>query len=122
MGKEIGAAFVISGAFYRSPEELILRAQIHDSEADKVVRSSEALRIPAADVVAGLPLLEDVLGTEVAILFGLPAAVATGSRAGPLDFDEYRAYVERLQATWQSQEERPGTGQKAPAESPTDKE
>ena len=122
LGKEIGAAFVISGAFYRSPEELILRAQIHDSEADKVVRSSEALRIPAADVVAGLPLLEDVLGTEVAILFGLPAAVATGSRAGPLDFDEYRAYVERLQATWQSQEERPGTGQKAPAESPTDKE
>lgn len=102
VARGIAADFVISGAYYRSDEELILRSQIHGRSAGRVVASSEALRIPADDPIAGLAILEQALEPQVAELFDLPPAqTVPAGRAAPLDFGEYASYVEQLESSWQ---------------------
>ncbi len=101
VARETGSGIVISGAYYRRRQELILRGQITDVAGRKTLSATESLRTPISDPIGVLEDLEEAVRTRVATHLDRQLAPFGDLVARPPSYQAYEAYVSGMELYWQ---------------------
>ncbi len=100
VAEETGSGIVISGAYYRRRQELILRGQITDVAGRKTLSATESLRTPASDPIGVLEDLEEAVRTRVAAHLDRQLAQFGDLVTRPPSYEAYEAYVAGMEQYW----------------------
>ncbi len=101
VAQETGSGIVVSGAYYRQRDELVLRGQITDVTAGKILSATESLRTPLSDPIGVLEDLEEAVRTRVAAQLDRQLAQFGGLVTRPPSYQAYEAYVSGMERYWQ---------------------
>ncbi len=100
VAQETGSGIVISGAYYRRRQELIVRGQITDVAGRKTLSATESLRTPISDPIGVLENLEDAVRTRVAADLDRQLAQFGDLVTRPPSYEAYEAYVAGMEQYW----------------------
>ncbi len=100
VAQETGSGIMVSGAYYRQREELILRAQITDIAAGKILSATESLRTPISDPLGVLGDLEENVRTRVAAHLDRLLTEFGDLITKPPSYEAYEAYVSGIERYW----------------------
>ncbi|MEM1182549.1 MAG: protein kinase, partial [Acidobacteriota bacterium] len=94
------AGTLVSGAYYASGDELIVRGQITDTVEDRVISPLEPLRMPRKEPVGRLGILEEATRAKVAAAFDQQLATLGQLANAPPTYEAYEAYVQGMERFW----------------------
>lgn len=100
LARRTGAGLVVSGAYYRSGDTLMLQAAVTDAGTGRIAQVVGPILSPARAPVAGLDELRSRVMTALAAVVDLHAAGALETSEEIPPFDVYQAYIEGWDAFW----------------------
>lgn len=100
VAEETGAGTVVSGAYYKSGDELVLRGQITDAAGRKMISPIDSLRTPDNDPIGVLEELEQAVRIGVAAHLDPQLAQFGNLVTKPPSYEAYEAYVEGMEHYW----------------------
>lgn len=100
VAEDTGAGTIVSGAYYRRGDELIVRGQITDAIGGKMLSGIETLRTPVDDPLGVLEELEQAVRTGVASHLDPQLAQFGNLVTRPPSYEAYEAYVAGMERYW----------------------
>ena len=97
LSMETGAAFVVTGAYYRVGDSLHFRAEVVDVRAGSIVGAPQPVSAPIEEPAAGIVMLRTRIMGTLAVRFDERLAHSPGAALHPPTFEAYQAFDRGVQ-------------------------